>query len=65
MTNKKTAPKKTATKKVTKKTVAKTTKKIVSPKESVLNKEISAKNSFLVILLAAFIVIAAALITLY
>ena len=64
MANKKTAPKKTATKKVTKKTVTKTTK-TVKPKESFLNQEVSAKNSFLVILLAATIIIAAFVIRLY
>ena len=64
MANKKTAPKKIATKKVTKKTVAKTTK-TVKPKESFLNQEVSPKNSFMVILLAAVIVITAIIIRLY
>lgn len=57
MTKKKTAPKKSPAKKVAKKTI--------SSKESVLTKEISVKNSFLIILLVAVIVIATVLTNLY
>ena len=54
MANKKPAPKKSATKKVTKKSITK--------KKSFLTQEVSTKNSFLVVLLAAFVVIAATII---
>ena len=57
MANKKPAPKKTATKKVA--------KKVIAQKKSVLTQEISNKNAFLIIVLAAFIVIAATVIRLY
>jgi hypothetical protein len=58
MANKKTAPKKTATKKVAKKV----TKKVTAPTKSVLYQEVSAKNTFLIVLLAAFVVMAVVLI---
>ncbi len=58
MANKKTAPKKSATKKVAKKV----TKKVTAPKQSVLHQEVSTKNTFLIVLLAAFVVIAVVLI---
>ncbi len=57
MAKKKTAPKKSAAKKVAKKTI--------SSKESILTQEISAKNSFLIVLLAGVVVIAAVLTRLY
>lgn len=58
MANKKPAPKKTAAKKVAKKV----TKKVAVEKKSVLQQEVSAKNTFLLVLLAAFVVIAVVLI---
>ncbi len=58
MANKKPAPKKTAAKKVAKKV----TKKVTAPKKSILQQEVSAKNTFLLVLLAAFIVLAVTLI---
>lgn len=54
MANKKSAPKKTATKKVA--------KKVAVQKKSILHQEVSTKNTFLIVLLAAFVVIAVVLI---
>lgn len=58
MSNKKTAPKKTATKKMAKKV----TKNVTTPKQSILRQEISAKNTFLLVLLTVFVIMAAVLI---